>query len=211
MPIKTWELDPNFKNEILNEPGGEHLTACYQCSTCTLGCPISEIIPSYNPRKTIQMSLLGMRNEVLTDPDLWICAICQTCTARCPQNVVVGDVLAVIRRIAEKEAKAGKIKIESPRPIFEEAFLHTLEKYGRLYDMGLALEYYPKREGGTVSGMKAMMKDYKDFGMRMFMHGKMGPLGGHGVTKGMLPSKIKHREVMKKIFEWVEEKEKEEQ
>jgi heterodisulfide reductase subunit C len=209
MPIKTWELDPNFKNEILNEPGGEHLTACYQCSTCTLGCPISEIIPSYNPRKTIQMSLLGMRNEVLTDPDLWICAICQTCTARCPQNVVVGDVLAVIRRIAEKEAKAGKIKIESPRPIFEEAFLHTLEKYGRLYDMGLALEYYPKREGGKVSGMKAMMKDYKDFGMRMFMHGKMGPLGGHGVTKGMLPSKIKHREVMKKIFAWVEEKEKE--
>ncbi len=209
MPIKTWELDPNFKNEILNEPGGENLTACYQCSTCTLGCPISEIIPSYNPRKIIQMSLLGMRTEVLSNPDLWICAICQTCTARCPQNVVVGDVLAVIRRIAEKEAKAGNITIESPRPLFEEAFLHTIQKYGRLYDMGLAMEYYPKREGGKVSGMKAMMNDYKDFGMRMFLHGKMGPLGGHGLLKGMLPSKIKQRDVMVKIFEWVEEKEKE--
>lgn len=206
MPIKTWELDPNFRNEIMNEPGGEHLTACFQCSTCTLGCPITEIVPSYNPRKIIQMSLFGMRNEVLSNPDLWICAICQTCTARCPQDVVVGDVLAVIRRIAEKEEEAGNIKIDSPRPLFEKAFLHTLEKYGRLYDIGLAMEYYPKREGSFIKGQKAMMKDYMGFGMRMFFKGKMGPLGGGSPLKGMLPSKIKKTEVMKKIFEKVEGK-----
>jgi heterodisulfide reductase subunit C len=208
MPIKTWELDPDFKNEIMKEPGGEHLTACYQCSTCTIGCPLTELVPSYNPRKFIQMSLLGMRKEVLSNPDLWICAICQTCTARCPQDVVVGDVLAVMRRLAEKAEEAGEIKIESPRPLFEKAFLHTLEKYGRLYDMGLAMEYYPGREGNMVAGMKAMMVDYKDFGMRMFFKGKMGPLGGGSPVKGMLPSKIKQREVMKKIFKWAEEKEK---
>jgi len=206
MPIKTWELDQNFKNEIQNELGGEHLTACYQCSTCTLGCPITEIVPSYNPRRIIQMSLLGMRKEVLSNPDLWICAICQTCTARCPQDVVVGDVLAVIRRIAEKEAEAGNIKIESPRPLFEKAFLKTVEKNGRLYDIGLAMDYYPKKEGSFVAGQKAMMKDYMGFGMRMFFKGKMGPLGGHGLLKGMLASKIKQRDVMKKIFEKVEGK-----
>jgi len=204
--IRTWELESNFRNEIMNEPGGEHLTACFQCSTCTLGCPITEIVPSYNPRKIIQMSLLGMRKDVLSNPDLWICAICQTCTARCPQDVVVGDVLAVIRRIAEKEEEAGNIKIDSPRPLFEKAFLHTLEKYGRLYDVGLAMEYYPKREGSFIKGQKAMMKDYKDFGMRMFFKGKMGPLGGGSPLKGMLPSKIKKKEVMKKIFEKVEGK-----
>jgi heterodisulfide reductase subunit C len=192
--IKTWELDPNFRNEIMNEPGGEHLTACYQCSTCTLGCPITEIVPTYNPRRIIQMSLLGMRTEVLSNPDLWICAICQTCTARCPQDVVVGDVLAVIRRIAEKEAEAGNIKIESPRPLFETAFLHQLEKYGRLYDIGLAKEYYPKKEGSFIKGMLAMMKDYRKFGMRMFKKGKMGP-------KAMFPEKIKKTEEVKKIFE----------
>lgn len=204
--IKTWELEPNFRDEIMNEPGGEHLTACFQCSTCVLGCPIAEIVPNYNPRKIIQMSLLGMRTEVLSNPDLWICAICQTCTARCPQNVVVGDVLAAIRRIAEKEEEAGNIKIESPRPLFEKAFLHTLEKYGRLYDMGLAMEYYPKREGSFIKGQKAMMKDYMAFGMRMFKKGKMGPLGGGGLLKGIKPAHIKQRDVMKKIFEKVEGK-----
>ena len=140
------------------------------------------------------MSLLGMRTEVLSNPDLWICAICQTCTARCPQDVVVGDVLAVIRRIAEKEAEAGNIKIESVRPLFETAFLHQLEKYGRLFDIGLAKEYYPKKEGSFIKGMLAMMKDYRKFGMRMFKKGKMGP-------KAMLPEKIKKTEEVKKIFE----------
>jgi len=206
--IKTWELDPGFKYEIMKEPGGEHLTSCYQCSTCTIGCPITEIVPSYNPRKIIQMSLLGMREEVLSNPDLWICLICQTCTARCPQDVGISDLLSAIRRIAEKDEEAGKLKIESPRPLFDTAFLHTVEKYGRLYDIGLAMEYYPKREGSFIAGQKAMMKDYKDFGMRMFFKGKMGPLGGHGLLKGVLPSKIKNKDVMKKIFKWAEEKEK---
>lgn len=189
----------NFRNEIMNEPGGEHLTACFQCSTCTIGCPIAEIVSSYNPRKIIQMSLLGMREEVLSNADLWICAICQTCTARCPQDVRISDLLAAIRRIAEKEEEAGKLEIDSVRPLFEKAFLHQLQKYGRLFDMGLAMEFYKGKEGSFIKGQLAMMKDFKDFGMRMFKKGKMGP-------KAMFPEKVKNKEEIKKIFEKVEKK-----
>ena len=192
--IKTWELEPNFKYEIMKEPGGEHLTSCFQCSTCTLGCPLTEIVPGYNPRKIIQMSLLGMRNVVLSNPDLWVCLICQTCTARCPQDVRIADLLGAIRRIAEREEEAGKLKIDSVRPRFDKAFMHQLEKYGRLYDFGLAKEYYTGREGSFFKGMMAMSKDYKEFGMRLFKKGKMGP-------KALFPEKVKDREVMKKIFE----------
>ncbi len=195
--IKTWELDPEFKYEIMKESGGEHLTACFQCSTCTLGCPLTEIIPTYNPRKIIQMSLLGMRNEVLTNPDLWVCLICQTCTARCPQDVRIADLLGAIRRIAEREEEAGKLKIESVRPSFDKAFMHQIQKYGRLYDMGLAMEYYREKEGSFFKGMMTMSKDYKKFGMRLFKKGKMG-------VKSMFPVKVKDREVMKKIFEHME-------
>ena len=202
MPIKTWELDPNFRNEIMNEPGGEHLSACFQCSTCTIGCPITEIVSSYNPRKIIQMSLLGMRAEVLSNPDLWLCLICQTCTSRCPQNVVIADLLTAIRRIAEKDAEAGKLKIDSTRPLFDKAFQHQLENHGRLYDIGLAREYYKGKEGGSfLKGMLAMSKDYKDFGMRMFKKGKMGP-------KALFADNVKDRKVIKKIFEQMGEKEK---
>ncbi|HDN68630.1 MAG: 4Fe-4S dicluster domain-containing protein [Candidatus Methanospirareceae archaeon] len=194
MAIKTWELDSGFKDEIMSEPGGENLTKCFQCSTCTLGCPLTEIVATYNPRKIIQMSLLGMRDEVLSNPDLWICLICQTCTARCPQDVRIADLLSAIRRVAEKEEKAGRLKIESHRPLFDKAFEHQLAKYGRLYDMGLAMEYYKGKEGGSFfKGLLTMSKDYKDFGMRMFKKGKMGP-------KAMFPEKVKDRAVVKKIF-----------
>ncbi len=71
------------------------------------------------------------------------------------------------------------------------------------------MEYYPKKEGSFIKGMLAMMKDYKDFGMRMFLKGKMGPLGGGSPVKGMLASKIKQKDVMKKIFEELGEEGKE--
>ncbi|MHC1567844.1 MAG: 4Fe-4S dicluster domain-containing protein [Candidatus Syntropharchaeia archaeon] len=194
MEIKTWELDPNFKYEIAEQPGGENITYCFQCSTCTLGCPITEIIPSYNPRKIIQMSLLGMRKEVLSSDEIWICAICQTCSERCPQDVRISDLMGAIRRIAEKEAEEGKIEIKSVRPIFDKAFMHQVEKYGRSYEMGLSLEYYRKVHKGLIASMMAMRKDYGKLGMRLFKKGKMGP-------KSMLPEKIKRRNEIKRIFE----------
>jgi len=193
LAIKTWELDPNFRYEIASMPGGENIMKCFQCSTCTVGCPISELVSTYNPRKIIQMSLLGMRNEVLESEEIWLCAVCQTCSERCPQDVKISDLMGAIRRIAEKEAHKGNIKLKAVRPIFEEAFMHQLEKYGRLYEMGLSMEYYKKAHGGLISGMLAMQKDYQKLGMRLFKKGKMGP-------KSMLPPKIKGTKEIKKIF-----------
>jgi len=194
LAIKTWELDPNFKHEIAAMPGGENIMKCFQCSTCTVGCPISELVSAYNPRKTIQMSLLGMKKEVLESEEIWLCAVCQTCSERCPQDVKISDLMGAIRRIAEKEAYEGNIELKAVRPAFEEAFMHQLEKYGRLYEIGLSMEYYKKARGGLVSGMMAMQKDYQKLGVRLFLKGKMGP-------KSMLPPKIKGTKEVKKIFE----------
>jgi heterodisulfide reductase subunit C len=198
LAIKTWELDPNFKYEIAAMPGGEGIMKCFQCSTCTVGCPITELEPSYNPRKIIQMSLLGMKKEVLESEEIWLCAVCQTCSERCPQDVRISDLMGAIRRIAEKEAEEGKIELKGVRAIFEKAFMHQLEKFGRMYEIGLSMEYYKKAHGGFFSGMMAMQKDYQKLGMRFFKHGKMG-------LKSMLPDKIKRKAEVKKIFEKVGE------
>jgi len=194
LAIKTWELDPKFKYEIAATPGGEEIMKCFQCSTCTIGCPVTEIVPSYNPRRIIQMSLLGMKKEVLESDEIWLCAICQTCSERCPQDVKISDLMGAIRRIAEKEAEEGKIEVKSVRPIFDKAFANQLRKYGRLYEVGLSLEYYRKAHKGLISGLMAMQKDYSKLGMRLFKHGKMGP-------RSMLPEKIKRTDEVKKIFE----------
>ena len=193
MSVNAWELDPEFKYEVASTPGGENIMRCFQCSTCTASCPIADIDPNYNPRKTIRMTLLGMKNKVLSSDEIWMCAICQMCTERCPQDVRISDVMGAIRQVAEKEAEKGNIDIKSVRPTFEKAFMHQIEKYGRSYEIGLTMEYYQKVHKGFVSAMMAMQKDYTKLGMRLFKKGKMP-------VTSVLPEKIKRTDEVKKIF-----------
>lgn len=96
-------MDKNFKKEISNRPGGENITLCYSCGTCTSTCPISEIDQSYNPRLIIKKSLLGYKDEVLQSDDLWKCIQCRRCVAHCPQNVKFADIMRVLRNMAVEE------------------------------------------------------------------------------------------------------------
>lgn len=105
------KLDPKLREEIAKTHGGEAIRLCYQCGTCTGGCPISQILNTHNPRKIIEMALLGMRDEVIKGEDIWLCTTCYTCHERCPQGVHLTDVLCAIRNIAAREGQVpGKVK-----------------------------------------------------------------------------------------------------
>jgi len=97
------ELDPKFKYEVAEQPGGENIKVCFSCGLCTAGCPVSEIDENYNPRKIIHMVLLGMRQQVLSSDFIWLCSLCYTCYAHCPQNVKFTDVMRALRTMAVKE------------------------------------------------------------------------------------------------------------
>jgi len=101
--ISTSELDPTFKYQVAEEPGGENIKVCFSCGICTAGCPVSEIDPKYNPRRIVRMVLLGMRDEVLSSDFIWLCTLCYTCYARCPQNVKFTDVMGALRNMAVRE------------------------------------------------------------------------------------------------------------
>lgn len=97
------ELDPKFKYQVAEQPGGENIKVCFSCGLCTAGCPVSEIDENYNPRKIIRMVLLGMRQQVLSSDFIWLCILCNTCYAHCPQNVKFSEVMHVLRTLAVKE------------------------------------------------------------------------------------------------------------
>jgi heterodisulfide reductase subunit C len=101
--LDSAKLDPNFKFEIAGEPGGENILYCFQCGTCVSVCPVSAKNPKYDPRKIIWMSLLGLREEVLSSEAIWLCSTCYSCYVRCPQNVKITSVIAAIQNIASKE------------------------------------------------------------------------------------------------------------
>lgn len=102
------EMDANFKNEIAAHPGAEHFKQCFTCGTCTASCPVAEVHDEYDPRKIIRMSILGMKEEVLSSDVLWMCSRCYTCYALCPQGVKFTDVLGVLRDMAVKQGYVSK-------------------------------------------------------------------------------------------------------
>jgi len=117
MTIQMKELDPHFKYEVTEKPGGENLKACFACGVCTAGCPVSEIDERYNPRKIIRMVILGMRKEVLSADMIWLCSLCYTCYAHCPQNVKFTDIMGVLRDMAVKEGYVNPSFLEQIREI----------------------------------------------------------------------------------------------
>ena len=95
------ELDPEFVRAII-EAGGENVFSCFQCGTCTAGCPAGWKT-AYKIRSIIRKSLLGLKKEVISDPAIWNCTTCYICHDRCPRDVRPTEVIKTIRNIAVKE------------------------------------------------------------------------------------------------------------
>jgi len=124
--IVVSKLDPKFKDEIANTPGGENIKRCFFCGTCSAGCPVHELSDKYNPRKIIRMIMLGMRDEVLSSEFVWLCSTCYTCREHCPQDVKLSDIMTAVRNIAVKE---GHIHPSYMRQ------LSLINSQGKLYEV----------------------------------------------------------------------------
>ncbi len=83
----------------LKEAGGDTLKKCYQCATCSVMCPLSTEDKPF-PRKEMIWSQWGMKDRLITDPDVFLCHQCGDCTANCPRGAKPGDVLSAIRSYA---------------------------------------------------------------------------------------------------------------
>lgn len=104
-------FDPKFKDEILAEPGGEHLLRCYSCGTCMSMCLVSRVSSDFNPRRTIRQVMLGMREPVLFGPTIWLCSACDLCYPHCPQGIHISELMHAIKNIAVREG------YEPPGPV----------------------------------------------------------------------------------------------
>jgi heterodisulfide reductase subunit C len=96
--IKTGQADQEFTNRII-EAGAEHLKACIQCGTCTASCP-SGRRTAYRTRQIIRSALLGLKEELLSDPNIWLCTTCYTCYERCPRKIETVNTIIEIRNMA---------------------------------------------------------------------------------------------------------------
>ncbi len=123
--------------ERVRELSAVDLSVCYQCKKCTSGCPVASMAKC-PPSEMMRRLHLDLGDELLDSDILWMCVSCETCSARCPMGIDVAAVMDALRRIAvERRAARGEGNV----PLFNKAFLKTVEVFGRTYDIAMIAAY----------------------------------------------------------------------
>ncbi len=152
---------------------GVDLSVCYQCKKCSSGCPVGDIVDS-PPSEIMRRLHLGAGDELLESELIWTCASCETCSARCPMGIEVATVMDALR-ILSRERSAARPQGQVPK--FNRAFLKSVRKHGRTYEIGMITSY--KFSTGSF------MKDVDKF-PQMLKKRKISLLPSHGADRRMV-------------------------
>ncbi|MFZ1038284.1 MAG: 4Fe-4S dicluster domain-containing protein [Candidatus Bathyarchaeia archaeon] len=131
-------LDADFMHQVANTPRGRGVLACIQCGRCTSSCPVARVVQEHNPRKLMEMIILGLRSDVLSEQLPWYCLSCFTCLDRCPQGGDVGETMFAIRNLAVRQGNIPEGILAQAKNLFENGRVVTpsrmalaqREKYG---------------------------------------------------------------------------------
>jgi heterodisulfide reductase subunit C len=116
---------------------GVNLSACLQCKKCSSGCPVGPLTKS-RPSEIVRRLQLNAGDELLDSDLLWMCVSCETCSSRCPMGIDVAGLMDALRKLASAR---GASKQKGNAPLFNKAFLKTVELFGRSYEMGMIAAY----------------------------------------------------------------------
>jgi len=146
------ERDRSFADEIKKMPGCELMDRCIQCGTCSGACPVS-IFMDYTPRKVIELTRSGFKQDVLKSTTIWLCASCYACTVECPKQIGITDVMYALKQKAIEE------KVYPPRfpiPVLAREFFKMVRAKGRIAETKLAILLFLKTQFLKIFGMQRL-------------------------------------------------------
>ena len=157
--------DTNFLQKV-EEASGANINRCYQCLTCSLGCPVVFAM-DYMPNQIVRMVQLGLKQQTLTSSAIWICASCETCATRCPNEVEILRLMDALREMALRE----RMEKEKSVTALHHIFLENIKRWGKQHELSMVLQLKLKT-GDFFSDI--------DLGIKMLLKGKLKPLPSRG-------------------------------
>jgi heterodisulfide reductase subunit C len=155
--------------EEIEERVGVDPLRCYQCGKCSAGCPMGPEMP-LQPHDLMRLVARNRRAEALDNEAIWLCVTCETCTSRCPNGCDPAGVIDALRDIAVREyPDAAPLRIRA----FHRAFLSQIRTNGRLFELGLVVQYKLRsgslmQDATAAAGMLARGK----------LHARAKPIAG---------------------------------
>jgi heterodisulfide reductase subunit C len=130
---KPTPVTPDFADGLAAILADARVMACVQCRKCTNGCPVAARA-DITPHELVRLIQLGQSEEVLSSRMIWECTSCQTCVTRCPMKVDIAALNDKLRRLSMDQRKVTPTTTVA---IFNEIFLSSVRKRGRVFEPGL--------------------------------------------------------------------------
>jgi len=146
---------------------GVVVNKCYQCGKCSAGCPVATEM-DYPPSLVLRMLQTGDPNQLdklLKSMSIWLCISCEMCVTRCPMEI---DIPTLMDHLRQKSVQAKKTHPRAKKIIaFHRSFLDSINYTGRLYEVGLIVDY-KLRTGAMAQDVATAPK--------MLVKGKLNPI-----------------------------------
>lgn len=95
--------------QLRDEFDTSRLSACFTCGECSSACPVSGERSVFDPRTIFRMVNLGLVEDLMQSPSIWLCLSCGRCTEACSQLV---DGRQLISRLQELAVETGAVDME---------------------------------------------------------------------------------------------------
>ncbi|HOV99074.1 MAG TPA: 4Fe-4S dicluster domain-containing protein [Bacteroidota bacterium] len=135
------EVKSSSLTETILQATSIDIDRCYQCGKCSAGCPAATAM---DLKPSVLLRLLQTKNEkndlkVLQSYTIWLCLSCHTCVTRCPMDIDLPTIMDVLRR----ESLQKKLVNPKAKDIvaFHSSFLNTVKRLGRMWEVGMVVEY----------------------------------------------------------------------
>jgi len=165
-PRVVTDVSPKILDWVRSQPGGETISRCWQCGTCTASCCMHTDygLPEFNPRRIIYLAQMGYETELRrSSGPIWRCISCNKCVERCPKGVKVEEVVRLVGRYLRETGAAT----ESSADRFDRAYTENLLRRGVLDEAALFRTY----ERGE--GRKTPVRELLSMGFRLFRSGRL--------------------------------------
>jgi heterodisulfide reductase subunit C len=136
LTIEIQEIGGSLAGQVKAASGASPMS-CYQCTKCSNGCPVAART-DIKPHELVRLVQTDQREAALGGRFIWECTSCQTCLTRCPQKVDIPAMNDALRAISLREKK---VAVGTALPTFNEIFLDTVLKRGRVHELSLMASF----------------------------------------------------------------------